>query len=141
MPVYVADTNIYIVAANDATFGARFETFIRDHGPLLVSAIVVAEVLIGVASHTRHAAVVEAIGAGTEIMEPTADDWITAGTALARLGGDRVTKGRSFWNDALLAAQCARLGATLVTQNAADFRRLHRYVAVHAVPPFPAVVP
>ena len=141
MPVYLADTNVYVMAANDAAFGARFETFIRGHGPLLVSAIAVAEVLIGVASHTRHAAVVEAIGAGTEIMEPTADDWITAGTALARLGGDRVTKGRSVWNDALLAAQCARLGATLVTQNAADFRRLHRYVAVHAVPPFPAVVP
>ncbi len=140
MPVYVADTNVYVMAANDAAFGVRFETFIRGHGPLLVSAIAVAEVLIGVASHTRHAAVVQAISAGTEIMEPTAGDWITAGAALARLGGNGVTKGRSFWNDALLAAQCARLGATLVTQNAADFRRLHRYVAVHAVPPFPAAV-
>jgi hypothetical protein len=84
--------------------------------------------------------VVQALSAGTEIMEPTAGDWITAGAALARLGGESVTTGRSFWNHALLAAQCARLGATLVTQNAADFRRLHRYVAVHAVPPFPAIV-
>jgi predicted nucleic acid-binding protein len=105
-----------------------------------VSAIAVAEVLIGVVDVARHAAVAQALSAGTEIVASTADDWITAGAALARLGGDGVRKGRSFWNDTLLAAQSARLGATLVTHNAADFRRLRRYVAVHAVPPFPVAL-
>ncbi len=137
MPLYVADTNIYVTAANDAKFRIQFEAFIRDSGPLLVSSIAVAEVLIGVSDSSQHAAVVRAIGAGSEILAPTMGDWITAGSAIARLGGEAVTKGRSFWNDALLAAQCARLGATLVTQNAADFRRLGRYVAVRAVLPFP----
>jgi predicted nucleic acid-binding protein len=126
------------MAANDGEFRVRFEQFVQSHGPLLVSAVAVAEVLIGVADAARHAAIVRALGAGTDIVAPTADDWSTAGAALARLGGEAVTKGRSFWNDALLAAQCARLGATLITHNAADFRRLRRYIGVRAVLPFPA---
>ena len=68
---------------------------------------------------------------------PETDDWLEAGAALARLGGDAATKGRSFWNDALLAAQSARLGATLVTRNVADFRHLGRHIGVQAVAPFP----
>jgi len=57
--------------------------------------------------------------------------------AIVRLGGDAITKSRSFWNDALLAAQCARLGATLVTHNVAEFRRLGRHLAVQVATPFP----
>jgi predicted nucleic acid-binding protein len=137
MPEYIVDTNVYVMAANDGAFRTRFEAFVRDHGPLVVSAVAVAEVLIGVPDSSRHVAVTRALGAGTEIVAPITDDWIMAGAAVARLGGEVVTKGRSFWNDALLAAQSARLGATLVTQNAADFRRLRRYTGVHAVAPFP----
>jgi predicted nucleic acid-binding protein len=134
----MADTSLYVTAANDAAFRARFEAFVLNDGPLLVSAVAVAEVLIGVGDAARHGVVTAALGAGAEILAPTVDDWITAGAALARLGGEGVTKGRLFWNDALLAAQCARLGATLVTNNAADFRRLRRYIGVRAVPPFPS---
>jgi predicted nucleic acid-binding protein len=57
--------------------------------------------------------------------------------AVAQLGGEAVTKSRSFWNDAILAAQCARLGVTLLTHNAKDFQRLGRHLGVHAVAPFP----
>jgi predicted nucleic acid-binding protein len=56
---------------------------------------------------------------------------------VARLGGKAITKGRSFWTDALLAAQCARLGATLITRNVSDFRRLGRHLALRAIAPFP----
>jgi predicted nucleic acid-binding protein len=59
------------------------------------------------------------------------------GGAVARLGGDAVTKSRSFWNDTLLAAQCSRMGATLLTHNTADFNRLRRVLPVQAVHPFP----
>ena len=70
-------------------------------------------------------------------LDPTREDWITASGTVTRLGGEAVTKTRSFWNDALLAAQCARLGATLLTRNIADFRRLGRYLALRAAAPFP----
>jgi predicted nucleic acid-binding protein len=102
-----------------------------------VSAVVAAEVLLGVADRARHPAVVRALVAGTELLAPDPSDWTTAASAIAALGGDAVTQVRSFWNDALLAAQCARLGLTVVTRNAADFQRLGRYLAVRTVAPFP----
>ena len=137
MPEYIADTNVYIMAANDEKFRSRFASFIRSHGPLVVSAVVAGEFLIGIADASRHAPALEALRAGSEVVAPTSDDWFVAGAAISRLGGGAVTKGRSFWNDALLAAQCARLGATLVTLNQADFRRLRAHTRVRAIVPFP----
>lgn len=136
-PLYIADTNVYVTAANDARTRERFEEFLESHGPLLVSAVVVAEVLIGVADTARHAAVIRALSAGAAVAAPTSDDWMRAAWSVAKLGGGTVTRNRSFWNDALLAAQCARLGVTLVTHNGSDFRRLARHLGVRAVAPFP----
>jgi len=137
MPEYIADTNVYIMAASDEKFRLRFESFIRDHGPVLVSAVVAGEYLIGVSDSSKHLSVLNALRAGSEVVAPTADDWFVAGAVISRLGGGAVTKGRSFWNDALLAAQCARLGATLITSNQADFRRLRAHTRVRAMAPFP----
>jgi predicted nucleic acid-binding protein len=99
--------------------------------------VTVAEVLIGIRDHARHARAVQALVAGTVLPALSPEDWIMAGSSIARLGGDAVTTGRSFWNDALLAAQCASVGATLVTTNTADFRRLTRYIPVKVAAPFP----
>ncbi len=136
-PPYAADTNVYVRAANDPSVRDRFEAFIRRHGPLVVSAVVIAEVLIGVAEVSRHNAVIRALSAGTTPLAPHSDDWIAASMAVGRLGGEAITKSRSFWNDALLAAQCARLQVTLVTSNAKDFRRLGRHLPVEVLEPFP----
>ncbi len=135
--LYLADTNLYVAAANDPAFRQRFEAFIRERGPLVVSVVVLAEVLIGIDDALRHPAAASALSAGTAPLAPAAEDWLVAATTVARLGGDAVTKGRSFWNDALLAAQCARLGATLLTHNTSDFRRLGRHMTLRAVAPFP----
>jgi hypothetical protein len=51
--------------------------------------------------------------AGTHLLAPDASDWLEAGATISRLGGTAVTKTRSFWNDALLAAQGARLDVIL----------------------------
>lgn len=136
-PPYAADTNIYVRAANEPSFRERFEAFVHQDGPLVVSAITIAEVLIGVADPSRHNAVIRALSAGTIPLAPHADDWTAAGVAVGRLGGEAITKSRSSWNDALLAAQCARLQVTLVTSNLKDFRRLGRHVPVEVVEPFP----
>lgn len=136
-PLYVADTNVYVMATHDLAFRERFEAFVRELGPLTVSSVVVAEVVIGIADAARHEAAVRALTAGTTPVAPTEEDWVGAGSAMARFGGDAATRTRSFWNDALLAAQCARLGATLVTANRSDFKRLARHLPVRTVPPFP----
>lgn len=78
--VYLADTNVYVTAANDPAVREHFEAFLERHGPLLVSAVVVAEVLIGVRDAARNGAVVQALSAGTAVVAPTADDWTRAAT-------------------------------------------------------------
>lgn len=134
---YLADTNVYITAANDAAFGQSFAAFVRTHGPLTVSSIVISEVLFGVADLARHRAVARAIAEGVRPITPTRADWLAAARAIAALGGDKVTKSRSFWNDTLIAAQCARLGLVLVTSNPADYRRLQEHLTLGIMPPFP----
>ena len=91
------------------------------------SSVVLAEVVIGIANAASREGAVHAVSAGTVVVAPSADDWTRAGMAVAQLGGEAVTKSRSFWNDAILAAQCARLGVTLLTHNAKDFQRLGRH--------------
>jgi predicted nucleic acid-binding protein len=136
-PPYAADTNIYVRAANEPSFRARLEAFVQLHGPLVVSSVVIAEVLIGVTEAGHQTAVIRALSAGATPMAPHPDDWVAAAATVGRLGGDTITKSRSFWNDALLAAQCARLQVTLVTSNAKDFRRLGRHLPVKVREPFP----
>lgn len=135
-PPYAADTNVYVRAANDPSFRERFAAFIRLHGPLIVSSVVVAEILIGVADTGRHQGVIGALSAGTSPLAPQTEDWLAAAAAAGRLGGETI-KSRSFWTDALLAAQCARLQVTLVTANGKDFRRLGRRLPVTVREPFP----
>lgn len=135
-PPYAADTNVYVRAANEPSFRERFAAFIQLHGPLIVSSVVVAEV-VGVADTGRHQGVIGALSAGTTPLAPQTEDLLAAAAAAGRLGGETITKSRSFWNDALLAAQCARLQVTLVTANAKDFRRLGRHLPVTVREPFP----
>ncbi len=138
MPEYIADTNVYIMAANDEKFRSRFASFIRTHGPLLVSAVVAGEFLIGIADASRHIRAIEALRGGSDSRRtepPTIGSWPAPQSPDSEEA--RYTKGRSFWNDALLAAQCSRLGATLITSNQADFKRLRTFTRVRAVAPFP----
>lgn len=134
---FLADTNVYVAAANQPAFRERFEQFLEREGPLFVSAVVAAEVLVGIADPARHKAAERALTAGGGMLTPVGDDWTMTATAIVRLGGDVVTKSRSFWNDALLASQCARIGAVLITSNLADYRRLRRVIPVEIAAPFP----
>lgn len=136
-PPYAADTNVYVRAANEPSFRSRLEGLVQRDGPLVVSSVVIAEVLIGVTEVGRHDAAIRALSAGTTPLAPHPADWIAAALAVARLGGDTITKSRSFWNDALLAAQCSRLQVTLITSNMKDFRRLGRHLPVELLKPFP----
>lgn len=137
----VLDTNVYLVADRDAAAAERVARFVERRADAVgVSSVVVAELLVGVASAAERARLVAAtIGRADPrlVVTPTHADWLAAGEALARLGGDAATRGRSFWNDLLLAASCARAGASVVTANVEDFARIRRIVPV-AVLPSPA---
>lgn len=83
MPPYCADTTVYISATNDPAFRKRFEAFVRAQGPLRVSSMTVAEVLIGIADHSRRSEAVQAITAGGGSEPPEAEDWVRAGGVVA----------------------------------------------------------
>lgn len=138
MTAHIADTNVYLMATRDEVYRSRFETFVRTHGALQVSSVVAAELLIGVDDVQRLVSVLQVLVSTADIVAPNREDWFTAGAALARLGGDAAKKGRSFWNDALLAAQCARLGVVLITENEKGFRRLRAHIPIRTVKPFPS---
>lgn len=133
--MFAADTNVYLEAARDADFRADFGRFALQRGVPVLSSVVAAEILLGT-QRNLQAAALGALGAASAIVAPGHADWLAAAAAVARLehGG---SKSRSFWNDALLAAQCARLHITLITSNLDDFRRLRRELAVEFVAPFP----
>jgi hypothetical protein len=95
----------------------------------------VSEVMFGVAGVVRHRAIARAMTDGARASTPTRADWLAAARAIAALGGGKVTTSRLFWNDTLIAAQCARLGLALATNNPADYRRLQAHLAFAVVPP------
>lgn len=134
----VLDTNVYLDVDRDAALAGRVAAFLAGQSDSVgLSSVVLAELLIGVTTGTERrrllTATIKAV-APASVLTPTREDWQMAGDALNQLGGDGATKGRSFWNDLLIAASCARVGATLVTRNADDFRRIRRVVPLAVAP-------
>ena len=130
----VLDTNVYVDAIEDEDRAARLATLVESSDDVFaISSVVVAELLIGL-KDARHreellASVFDTVESG-RVLTPTHEDWERAGDAMRSLGGNGVTARRSFWNHLLIAASCARAGATRLTRNPADFRRIGRVIPV-----------
>lgn len=129
----VLDTNVYLDISADATFAHQVGSMVEESGDEVgLSSVVLGELLVGVKPRDR-ARLIAWVTTGIEsegVITPSHDDWIAAGDALHQLGGGAATKGRSFWNDLLIASSCVRVGATLVTRNGDDFRRIRRVVPI-----------
>lgn len=106
------------------------------HGVPVLSSVVLAEIALGARKAANGAAAVQSLQAIGGALAPIHDDWTMAARAVSRLEAGS-GKSRSFWNDALLAAQCARMGCTLITSNRGGFERLQGEIAVDIVEPFP----
>jgi predicted nucleic acid-binding protein len=128
--VFVLDTNVYVDIEDDAKFEAAGRTFVAQNA-VVVSSVVVAELLLAVDSTSRSRLLlnlrnqIDVVGTLT----PSADDWQTAALAWTRMS-PRTSQRRSFWNDLLLAASCARTGVTLITSNVSDFARIAKHIPV-----------
>jgi predicted nucleic acid-binding protein len=72
---------------------------------------------------------------------PTLSTWQLAADVDRRLRKLRASEGslrqRSFSNDILIAASARQLGATIVTENTADFDIIARVLDVKRAPPWP----
>jgi predicted nucleic acid-binding protein len=144
--MFLLDSNIYIDAFNDPTFGAEFRRFHQANLPQLVlSAVVVHEILVG-ANDSRHRrtfeqTLLEPFRTRRRIHVPSMRSWELAAEidrGLRELGGFAGSLGRrSFANDMLLAASARDLGATIVTRNLGDFRIIARVMPIRCEPPWP----
>jgi predicted nucleic acid-binding protein len=136
MPAVLFDTSIYITAlrmGDDAALGLRR---IAGGTPVWLSSVVLEELYAGVSALDRQ--VVERLerdfDKARRIVVPNLTDWTQTGKVLAHLaakyGYEQIGKGR-LTNDALLAMSAGRMGLTVITANARDFRRLAAFRAFH----------
>lgn len=146
MRKYVVDTNLYIAADRDV---AKAEEMIQFYSAFLpftyLHAVVAQELLLGAVDTRRGQLIHEACIAPFEtrgrLINPSFQSWKRSGQIVATLVQRRVISpggfGRSFLNDVLLAVSCREAGATLITNNIADFERIRQVERFDFVAPWP----
>lgn len=142
------DSNVYIRSFNEATFGAEFRTFHQAALPrLALSAVVLAELLVGANSPDREKAlrrtIIEPFQARNRIHVPTRRTWELSASVDRRLRALGDFTGslaqRGFFSDILIAASAREIGAVLITQNVADFRLIRRVLDFEFRLPWPGL--
>jgi predicted nucleic acid-binding protein len=143
---YLIDSNIYIRAFRDAAFGSELREFHRvNRSRIVMSAVVASELLVGAQTPERERAVartlVEPFRARGRLITPSWSAWALGAKidrALRRQPSNRTRLAqRSFMHDILIAASAREIGATIVTENAADFTLIGRHLDIAFVPPWP----
>ena len=142
------DTNVYIAAYNDASFGKGFQAFHRANLPrMALSAIVAHELLVGARTPVRRRALVrgllEPFRTRERVHVPSMATWELAAELDRRLRDMGSYAGslaqRSFGNDLLLAATAREMGAMLITRNLADFEMIGQVVELKLASPWPSL--
>ena len=138
MPLFVLDTNLFLAADRDMGWAEELELFSSAHLPFIhFHAVVAQELLAGALDRRRQRLLEESLISPFvrrgRLLTPSFSAWMAAGRIVSRLveSGSMSPGGfkRSFLNDCVLAASCREAGATLVTQNLADFELIQ---AVHS---------
>ena len=126
------DTSIYITAlrlGDEAALGLRR---VAAGAPVWLSSVVLEELYAGVSPHSRR--VVERLerdfDRARRILVPNLTDWTQTGKVLALLATKydykQIGRGR-LTNDALITMSAGRLGITVLTVNARDFKNLAEF--------------
>lgn len=143
---YLLDSNVYIRAFRDATFGAVLQEFHRRSlSRLVLSTVVATELLVGAQRPDRERAVrralIEPFRVRRRLVTPGWSTWelvTRVDRSLRKRPANRSRLDqRSFLHDMLIAATVRELGATLVTDNVADFALIARHLDFAFVQPFP----
>lgn len=146
MSKYVLDTNVYIAAGRDPTFGHALQQFTAENLPSIhLHAVVVQEILAGAVDAQRerftNRTLITPFERRGRVLTPTYRDWRRAGEIMARLVQRRLLSPggftRSFPHDCVLAASCRAAGVTLISNNLRDFEVIQKVEPVEVVPPWP----
>ena len=144
--LYLLDSNVYIRAFRDPAFGIELQDFHRRSLPrLILSAVVASELLIGAQRADRERSVrralIEPFRARRRLVVPSWSSWqlvARVDQTLRRRPTNRTRlEQRSFLHDMLIAATARELGATVITDNVADFGLISRQLDFAFVRPFP----
>src|ERR1700693_6316664 len=128
------DSSIYISALRTGEDAALTLRGLAADAPVWLSSVVLEELYAGVSTRARHA--VERLERdfhrASRILVPNLRDWTQTGKVLARLAAkydyEQIGRGR-LSNDALIAMSAGRLGITVITANARDFKKLAEFRA------------
>ena len=133
------DTSVYITALRQGVASPAAQVVQENLPQTVVAAVVVAELRAGARTPAARRLVDDLVHWAQRVNRletPTATDWERAGTVLGAIRAAEPTlrsKVPTLWNDALIAATARRIGATVVTHNAADFRLLARHLPFQLV--------
>lgn len=128
--IQLIDSNVYIHAFRDSTFGEAFRQFHQKHLPNLVLSVVVAhELLVGAANDKKEKALrrglLDPFRTRQRLHVPARQTWEMAANIdrqlRRRASLKSRLKSRSFANDILIAASAREMGAVILTENSADF--------------------
>ena len=126
------DSSIYISALRTGEDAGLTLRQLAADAPVWLSSVVLEELYAGVSTPTRNA--VERLERdfhrAQRILVPSLRDWTQTGKVLARLAAkydyEQIGRGR-LTNDALIAMSAGRLGITVITANARDFKKLAEF--------------
>jgi predicted nucleic acid-binding protein len=144
---YVLDTNLYVRAFRSEAGAEDLQAFYSAYAPVTyLSSIVVHELLVGANTPAKVRSIRENVVAPLartrRIVTPSHKAWDTSGEAIARMvrktKRDLRSVPKSLIHDYLLAASCREVGATLITENVADFTEIRQYVKVEFRAPWPS---
>ncbi len=144
--LYLLDSNIYIRAFREVDFGRELQEFHRRHlSRLVVSAVVATELLVGAQRPDRERALrrtlIEPFRLRRRLLTPAWSTWDLAARIdrglRTRPAHRALLAQRSFLHDILIAASAREVGATIITENIADFTLIGRHVDIAFVPPWP----
>ena len=146
MKKYVLDTNLYVKAFRSKEDAKELERYFAEFTPnTYLSSVVFHELLVGASTPSKARQVREdLLGPLTRagrVITPSHSAWDQAGSSIAAMARQESRELRSIpkslVNDFLLAASCRESGATLVTDNTADFKLIRKYLRHEHVAPWP----
>lgn len=146
MKKYVLDTNLYVKAFRSQEGAKELERYFAEFTPnTYLSSVVFHELLVGASTPSKARQIREdLLGPLTRagrLITPSHSAWDQAGSSIAAMARQESRELRSvpksLVNDFLLAASCRESGATLVTDNTADFKLIRKYLKHEHVAPWP----
>lgn len=146
MRKFVLDTNLYVKAFRSPGGAEELERYYADFTPnTYLSSIVLHELLVGASTPAKARQIREdlfgPLTRAGRLVTPSHSAWERAGSAIAQMARneprDLRSIPKSLVNDFLLAASCRESGVTLITDNAADFAMVRRYLKHEHLEPWP----